>query len=65
MIFLEGSYDGIVTFIAIIMFGPAILFSLIGGVLLYKKKNKPAKVFFILAVLYLIVSLGTCGFLVS
>lgn len=55
-----GNLDGLVVLIAAIMFGPAILLAIIGFGLL-KKHKKAAKVFFILAVVYLIVSLGICG----
>ncbi|MEQ3663764.1 MULTISPECIES: hypothetical protein [unclassified Olleya] len=55
-----GNYDGIVLFFAAIMFGPAILLAIIGLALL-KKNKKAAKVLFILAAVYVIVSLGICG----
>lgn len=55
-----GNYDGIVLFFAAIMFGPAILLATIGFALL-KKNKKAAKVLFILAAVYVIVSLGICG----
>ena len=42
------------------MFGPAILLAIIGFILL-KNNKKAAKVLFILAALYVIVSLGICG----
>ena len=45
------------------MFGPAIIMAIIGGVFLYKKKKTPAKIFFILAGVYLLISLGYCGVL--
>lgn len=62
--FLEPNLDGIGYFFAAIMFGPAILLAIIGALLL-KKYKKAAKVFFILAAVYLIVSLGICGALIS
>lgn len=58
--FLEVNLDGLVYFILAILFGPAILLAIIGFMLL-KKHKKAAKVFFILAVLYVIVSLGICS----
>ncbi|MFK7813580.1 MAG: hypothetical protein AB8B59_13895 [Maribacter sp.] len=55
-----GNLDGLVYFFALIMFGPALLLLVIG--LLIRKKNlKAAKVFYILAGVYLLVSLGICG----
>lgn len=59
--FLEvGNLDGIIVIIIAIMLGPAILLAIIGFTL--RKNNKKAsKVFFILAAVYVIVSLGICG----
>ncbi|WP_298492775.1 hypothetical protein [uncultured Algibacter sp.] len=52
--------DGLIYLILAIMFGPAILLAIIGFAVL--KKNKyAAKVLFILAAIYVIVSLGICG----
>lgn len=61
MLFLEGGdYSAIIYFIALIMVGPPILLALIG--LAVKNLNKKAsKVFYILAVVYLIIGLGMCG----
>ena len=55
-----GNLDGLVALIVAIMFGPAILLAIVGFAL-FKKHRKAAKVFFILAIVYLIVSLGICG----
>ncbi|KAA5828203.1 hypothetical protein FPF71_01190 [Algibacter amylolyticus] len=52
--------DGLIYLILAIMFGPAILLTIIGFVVL-KKNKKAAKVLFILAAIYVIVSLGICG----
>ena len=61
MMFLEvGNLDGLVYLIVAIMFGPAILLALIGFIV-FKKHRKAAKVLFILATVYVIVSLGICG----
>lgn len=61
MIPLEvGNLDGLVYFFALIMFGPAILLLII-GLLIRKKNRKAAKVFYILAGVYLLISLGVCG----
>ncbi|QLG45390.1 hypothetical protein [Costertonia aggregata] len=59
-----GNLDGLIYFFAVIMFGPALLFAII-GLLIRKKNPKAAKVFYILAGVYLLVSLGVCGGLMS
>ncbi|WP_047246913.1 hypothetical protein [Maribacter thermophilus] len=56
-----GSMDGLFIFLFLIMFGPAILFLIIGVVLLLKHKKKAGKIFVILAGVYLLISLGVCG----
>lgn len=63
MILEVGNLDGIFVLILGIMFGPAVLFALIGATLL-KTNKKAAKVLFILATVYVIVSLGVCGALI-
>ncbi|TCK67878.1 hypothetical protein DFQ05_1661 [Winogradskyella wandonensis] len=55
-----GNLDGLVILILAIMFGPAILLAIIGFAL-YKNNKKAAKILFILAGLYLLISLGICG----
>lgn len=61
MKFLEvGNLDGLVALIVAIMFGPAILLAIIGFIVL-KSNKKAAKVLFILAAVYVIISLGICG----
>jgi hypothetical protein len=60
MILEVGNLDGLVYLIVAIMFGPAILLALIGFIV-FKKHRKAAKVLFILATVYVIVSLGICG----
>lgn len=62
---LEVNLDGLVYFLALIMFGPALIFLIIGIVLFTKEKKKGGKIFMILAGVYLIISLGTCGVLVT
>lgn len=59
-----GNLDGLIVLIVAIMFGPAILLAIIGLAVL-KKNKKAAKVLFILAALYLIISLGICGALMA
>lgn len=58
--FLEPNLDGLIYLIVAIMIGPAIFLAFIGA-LLFKKNKKAAKILFILAVVYLIISLGICG----
>ncbi|WP_178991430.1 hypothetical protein [Winogradskyella schleiferi] len=62
MILLEGNMnlDGLIILIIAIMFGPAILMTIIGFAVL-KKRKKAAKILFILAAVYVIISLGICG----
>ncbi len=65
MLLEVGNLDGLVVLIAAVMFGPALLFLIIGFALHAKQKSKAAKIFYILAGVYLLVSLGICGALVS
>ena len=65
MIFIEPNFDGLITALIMIMAGPSIVLAIIGGILNYNQKKKAAKVFFILAVIYLLISLGICGILMS
>ncbi len=51
--------------ILLIMFGPAILFGLLGIIFKNKGNKKVMKIFFILAGVYLLISLGTCGYLLA
>jgi hypothetical protein len=60
MILLEANYNAILYIVLAIMFGPAILLAII-GFLTRKNNKKTSKVLFILAVAYIIVSLGICG----
>lgn len=67
MIFLEGTgggnygLDSLLSFIILVLFGPPIILTIIGFVLLFREKKKAANVFFILAVLYIIIGLGICN----
>ncbi len=63
MIILEGgmNLDGLIFLIILIMVGPAIILAIIGFLLRKNEKRKAAKVFFILAVVYLVISFGICG----
>lgn len=65
MMFIEPNFDGLLTALIIMMVGPSIVLAIIGGILNYNQKKKAAKVFFILAVIYLVISLGICGVLMA
>lgn len=56
-----GNLDGLFALILLIMFGPALLFIIIGAILLSKQKKKAGKIFMILAGVYCLISLGICG----
>jgi len=60
-----GDLSGLVVLIVLIMFGPALLFLVVGFILRSKQNKKAAKIFFILAGVYLLVSLGICGGLMT
>lgn len=63
--FLEvGNLDGLVLVIIALMFGPALLLTII-GLAIFKKHRKAAKILFIIATVYLIISLGICGALIA
>ena len=53
--------DGLIYILVAIMFGPSIILAIIGVILMLNQKRKAAKVFFILSVVYQIISLGICG----
>jgi len=56
-----GDLSGLIAIILAIMFLPPILFLIIGAVNWNRNNKKTAKIFFILAGVYLLVSLGICG----
>lgn len=61
---LEGNMDGLGIVIAIILFigfGIPIVLAIIGGIYYAKQKRNTAKVLFIIATVYLLISLGICG----
>ncbi|MCB0456279.1 MAG: hypothetical protein R2776_05695 [Flavobacteriaceae bacterium] len=61
MVLLEGGYlDGLIYLVLAVLLGPAIILAIIGAAL-KKKYKKAAKVLFIIAVVYSIVSLGIFG----
>lgn len=63
--FLElGNLDGLIYLIVAIMFGPAVVLTTI-GLIFRKKHKKAAKVLFILAAIYVLISLGVCGSLIA
>ncbi len=57
-------FTGLVILIILIMIGPSILLTIIGFIV-RKKNKKTAKILFIIATVYLIISLGVCGALIS
>lgn len=64
MLALEiGNLDGLLFLIIAVMVGPSILLGIIGA-FLWKKYRKAAKILFILAVVYLLISFGICGALI-
>ena len=52
----------IIGIILLIMFGPPIVFTMIGA---NKTDKKKSKTFYIIAVTYLIIGLGICGSIIS
>ena len=56
--------DGLVALLVLIMVGPALVLLVI-GLLLRRSNKKAAKIFYILAGIYLIVGLGICGGLMA
>lgn len=63
LILEPGNLDGLIWLILAVMLGPAILLTIIGFAV-RKANKKAAKVLFILATIYVIVSLGVCGALI-
>lgn len=57
---IEPNFDGLIVIILAIMFGPPLLLFFIGYAL-RKTNEKAKKVFYILAIVYLILGLGICG----
>ncbi|MBC3759864.1 hypothetical protein H7U19_15735 [Hyunsoonleella sp. SJ7] len=57
---MEANYDALLYLVLAIMFGPAIILTII-GLLVRKTNKKAAKVLFIIAAVYCIISLGICG----
>ena len=58
MIFLQPNFDGLISSAILMMFGPALVLAIIAGFLRYNKNRKAAKVLFVLAIIYLVISLG-------
>jgi len=60
--FLEvGNLNGLIPIILGMLFGPVVIFILVGLIFKHYNKKKIAKVFSLLALLYIIISFGTCG----
>ncbi len=64
MILLEANYGGIVALVLFVMFGVPIILLIIGG-LIRKKYKIASNVLFIIATVYMIVSLGFCGGMIN
>lgn len=60
MILLEADYGAVVVMVLFIMFGVPIVLFIIGG-LIRRKFKIVSNILFIIATIYLIVSLGFCG----
>ncbi len=52
----------ILFFIILIMFGPPIIFTVLGSKERSKNNKDKAKIFYIIAAVYLLVGLGVCGY---
>ena len=62
MIFQEvGNLNGLVVVIILIMLIPSFILALIGAILYFNLKKRAAKILFIIAIVYAIISLGLCG----
>lgn len=57
-------FTGLFIIILLIMFGPPILLTII-GLSIRGKNKKSAKILFIIATVYLIISLGICGAIIT
>jgi hypothetical protein len=64
MILLEADYAGVVILVLLVMFGVPIIIFIIGG-LIRKKYKIVSNILFIIATIYLIVSLGFCGGMIN
>ena len=58
----SGNFDSLIALVIIIMFGPPIIFAIIGANLSDKKKSK---MYYIITIAYLIIGLGVCGTMIS
>ena len=52
-------------FILFILFGPALILALIGASESRKGRKQSAKILYIIAGVYVLISLGTCGWLLN
>jgi hypothetical protein len=59
-----GNLDGLIIIFLLIMFGPAVLLAIVGTILSFNNKKKASKVLFIIAVVYVLISLGVCASLI-
>ncbi len=65
MIALEVNLDGLFILLFGVMIAPALVFFIIGAILSNKGKKKTGKILFILGVVYLVISFGSCGLMMA
>ena len=53
-----GNLDGWIVLVLVILFGPPIIFAIIGAKLSDKKKSK---IYYIVSVVYVLIGFGVCG----
>lgn len=53
-----GNLDELIVLVLVIIFGPPIIFAIIGAKLSEKKKSK---IYYIVSVAYVLIGLGVCG----
>lgn len=64
LLLLEGNMDGLgilIIGILFVAFGIPVILAIIGLIFWLREKKKTAKVLFIIAIIYLLISLGICG----
>ncbi len=64
MILLEADYGAVIVMVLFIMFGVPMVLFIIGGIIRRKHKTV-SNILFIIATIYMIVSLGFCGGMIN
>ncbi len=64
MILLEADYGAVIVIVLFIMFGVPMVLFIIGGIIRRKHKTV-SNILFIIATIYMIVSLGFCGGMIN